>query len=153
MDLSEASKSPSSLTEEHTTQAGTSDTVSMDAEGQARRAGLAIRCEDILQSLERLSIQAIERADKNTALSLVAHCVDDIYSDMQLWLYDVGVRNSVRGWGPRSLSGYDVLEILETHSASVRSKISQQFLLLEQSTDKLNGRLAGDSSTSFTDDE
>lgn len=116
---------------------------------------LAVRCEDIFRILERLCIQSMTRPPpgdtsetKTHPQSSIARYLDQKYSEMQLWHYDIAAPLEL------SLSGNDVLELLETRAdKDLVGKISQQFHVVEKCTKDLNDKMITDNPATVTDEE
>jgi hypothetical protein len=140
-----------------------------DSHGDSvRKASLAIRCEDIHKLLEETLTEVVKVTSSGNKWKELAHDLDNLYRDIQLWQFDIGMNVEVRMEAKQAtkqasgdeearlryidLTGYDVLEILHTHpDLNLFGDISREFIQLEKITEELKGRLAGKESRSGSD--
>ncbi|KAH8888996.1 FabD/lysophospholipase-like protein [Thozetella sp. PMI_491] len=122
---------------------------------EAPKASLPIRFEDLRKRLEQLTLEAIERPNSNKDWALFVHAMDEYYSDLQTWQYDIEIRRGRLGASEADdeaefmdLSSYDVLQILETqqviepHENSIFFDIRQELQQLERCVASLSSHVA-----------
>jgi hypothetical protein len=111
-----------------------------------RQASLAIRFEDVVERIERLTTRVIEYANRGEGWNPLAEEMDKCYCELQAWLYDVSVREVSAEGTMVDISAYDVLEILSMGSTAIDSeipqKVSQKLHELEQFISELGNRLS-----------